>query len=102
MKFIASCVSTWLRKRKAKARGIPFWEESFWPPYYLNFGGKIPGVAVLTAIYGAGLGDVVPVLQSETETHFYKVIYESRASGDDHIASPRQWDISYHHSERRR
>lgn len=88
----------WLRKRRAKACGIPFEDKTWWPPYYLNFGGHIPGNVVLRDIYDANPGETVPVLKSESQLHIYKVISEGRVWGDDHIVSPRQWHIVYQHS----
>lgn len=88
----------WFRKRAAEVRGIPYSYDDFWPPFYISFGGKAAGM-VLRKIYEASPGNVVPVIRCDDETHFYKIISEGRASGDDHIVSPRQWNIVYHHSE---
>lgn len=90
-----------VRRWSAKARGIPFSDERFWPPYYINRWGTIPGQKVMQKIYAAKPGEVVPIMHSETEVHFYKIISEGRAWGDDHVVSPRQWHIVYHHSEQR-
>lgn len=90
------------RKTRAAKRGIPFYLERYWPPFYISFanGERIaPGVTSLTDIYDFGFGDVAPVFRSATETHFYRIVGTSRAAGDDHIVSPRKFDIEYHHSE---
>lgn len=90
-----------IKKLRAKRHGVPFKIAKFWPPCYISFVKKTyAGCEVLTDIYDANTGDIVPVLKGEEFTHFYILKSIGRAGGDDHIVSPLQFNIEYSHSEK--
>lgn len=91
-----------LRKKAAKKNGVPFFEKEFWPPAYISFSEKeYCGCKVLTELYDARIGDIVTVLQDERLSHRYRLLADSVAGGDDHIVSPREFDIEYHSTVKR-
>ena len=90
-----------IRKIKAKKHGIRFSDKDFWPPFYISFTRKnCDGCYVLNFLYDAKVGDIVKVLQGNDFVHSYILKGIGRASGDDHIVSPKEFNIEYHHSER--
>jgi hypothetical protein len=93
-------VRTMRRQRviRAVSEGAPFEFKRFWPPFYIYFGTPAPGgaVRVLNDVYDAKVGDVVSVLLCpDGRVHRYKLLAEGRAPGDDHIVSPREFDLEY-------
>jgi hypothetical protein len=90
-----------LRKFKAKKLDVPFQIKSFWPPYYISFKHDFHGLKVLNDIYSHHQSDgPVAVAEGNGQRHFYliKGFYPGNPWGD-HIVSPKQWDLEYHHSE---
>lgn len=89
------------RNRRARKFGIPFRDRMFWPSYHINFRNPVgPGIECLKEIYDAKyrVGSVAPIFRSNGFTHFYRIKRTWHADGDDHIVSPRQWDIEYRYS----
>jgi hypothetical protein len=103
--MLTKLYSRFRRRRTAKAVGVPFEDEDFWPPYYLMMGQEVaPGIRCINdnlALYRAAIGAVVPVMESDGQRHYYRVRCWSYAPGHDHIVSPKQFDIEYDHSEPR-
>ncbi len=91
-----------LRKQAVKF-GIPFWDPKFWPVYPLSSPTALLHGKVIPEnydLYDALIGDVVPVLRFEGHTHYYRLEGLSWLPGDDHAASPKLFNIQYHHSVR--
>lgn len=87
---------SFVKRLKSRKLGLPYHDPKFWPPFYISFGGVAPLEAeVLTELYDANIGDVVPVFVVEGIKHLYRLNGISRAAGGDHIVSNLQFDITY-------
>lgn len=79
--------------------------KNHWPPFYHEFneeGDKtLKGLEVLPFNTSAKTGDIVPVLVERDFlrkigfVYFYKITGVGRASGDDHIVSPKEYDLEF-------
>lgn len=94
-------------RESCKAVGIPYEDQKFWPAWYVfkqedplrpaTIRG--PRGAICPELYKSEVGDTVLVFSMDGTEHFYQVLGHSWAPGDDHIVSPREFHIRYHHSE---
>jgi hypothetical protein len=92
------------RRWKASRAGVPFQVKRLWPPYHITFGNPVPGFSgnvELIEPYGKYTGDIVPLFRTPSGTHYYTITADWRSPGDDHIVSPRQFDLEYHHTAAR-
>jgi len=94
-----------LREEEAIRWGIPYHRRQFWPAYYVFDKKPIAdGIKhhvgdhgyICPGLYGAkNVGDIVPVFEGHGLLFMYRVDGFSWASGDDHIVSPRQFNITF-------
>lgn len=96
------------RRDDALRLGVPYEDTEFWPAARA-FGPLASGHETVSGprreicpeLYGSRIGQIVPVFETKEGAAFYEVLGFSVASGDDHIVSPRQFHIRYHHTEPR-
>lgn len=86
--------------------GIDYELREFWPPASYIYNERLPsGLKVWTKnkylcpeMYDAKIGDMVPVYEdTEGNVYWYVLHGWSRASGDDHIVSPMQFNLRFWH-----
>jgi hypothetical protein len=85
-----------MRKLEAKKHGVPFFIKEFWPPYYISFGRKdFHGCRVLNDVYDIKVGERAAIMEGNGLKHYYELMDISYAPGDDHIVSPKEFDLKY-------
>jgi hypothetical protein len=90
-----------IRRLAAWRAGVPFKIVDFWPPFYLSkLGGSTEVCPGFHYVGGPGLydgwpGDEVLLLVSADTRCFYKITDKGVAPGDDHIVSPRTFDLEF-------
>lgn len=89
---------------QAAEYGVPLEDRRFWPAFYCFDRTSLPRAWVVNKmicpeLYGAKIGDVVPVFADASNRYVYAVLGKSWAAGDDHIVSPAQFHIKFVRAE---
>lgn len=89
---------------EAASYGVPYLLNHFWPPAHHIYNERLPiQVRVWTKdrfvcpeMYRAKIGDLVPVFEdTDGNTYWYEVFGFAWAPGDDHIVSPKEFDLRF-------
>ena len=77
---------------------VPLEIMGYWQAFYIDFnsdGRLLHGGRPIKFSNSAKVGDEVPLIEKDRKRHVYKVVGISYAPGDDHIVSPKHFDLEY-------
>lgn len=101
---LLSIIKKSIKKYRARWNGAPYTIEKHWQAYWITFNseGRLldDKFTVLPfTVAGSWHGQIHPVLKIGDIYHFYEIVGRTIAPGYDHIVSPIEWWLEYHHTE---
>ena len=86
------------KKFNAVKNKVPMTIKEYWQAYYVDFnsdGKLLYGGTPIIFSNNSNIGDEFPLINKGGMIHTYQVVDISYAPGDDHIVSPKQFDLEY-------